>query len=119
MKKLSDKLRQLMQHLSTTTTNTPPSTSPATTETAATLNSAGVRQLMQLLEKTQEEEFSCQETFALLDEYVELVDSNEEAAALMPIVRLHLEMCPDCRDEFEALLRILRTEPPYSPQDNP
>ena len=83
------------------------------------VNETTIKKLMQLLEKTREVECSCPETFALLDEYVELIDSNEEAAMLMPIVKYHLDMCPDCRDKFEALLRILQTEPPaassYSP----
>ena len=65
--------------------------------------------LMQCLEKTLDNAYSCEEVFAFLDEYVELVVSDEEARQLMPLVKNHLDMCPDCRDEFEILLRILKT----------
>lgn len=69
-----------------------------------------VRKLMQRLEETRENEYSCEETFALLDEYVELANSSEEAAALMPLVKHHIDACPDCRERFEVLLQILKTE---------
>ncbi|MCA9918069.1 MAG: zf-HC2 domain-containing protein [Anaerolineales bacterium] len=65
--------------------------------------------LMQRLEYTMENAYSCEEAFALLDEYVELVASHEEARRLMPLVQNHLDMCPDCRDEFEILLHVLKT----------
>ena len=42
--------------------------------------------LMQRLEKTVENAYCCEEVFALLDEYVELVD-EEEAKRLMPLVK--------------------------------
>jgi len=29
-------------------------------------------------------------------------------SALMPMVRGHLEICADCKEEFEALLRMLQ-----------
>jgi len=69
----------------------------------------GLIDLMQRLEKTLENSYSCEEAFALLDEYVELVASDEEAMKLMPLVKNHIDMCPDCRDKFEILLRILKT----------
>ncbi len=65
--------------------------------------------LMHRLEKTVEGVYSCEEAFALLDEYVELVANDDEAKKLMPMVKNHLDMCPDCRDEFEILLDILKT----------
>lgn len=65
--------------------------------------------LMQRLETTLDNAYSCEEAFALLDEYVELVTNTEEAGQLMPLVKNHLDLCPDCRDEFEILLHILKT----------
>lgn len=65
--------------------------------------------LMHRLEKTMTNAYSCEEAFALLDEYVELVADDEEAAQLMPLVKNHIDMCPDCRDKFEILLHILKT----------
>jgi predicted anti-sigma-YlaC factor YlaD len=35
--------------------------------------------------------------------------SGLNAAHAMPLVQEHLEMCGECREEFEALLASLRT----------
>jgi hypothetical protein len=75
----------------------------------STINQQNLVDLMQRLEKTMEDAYSCEEAFALLDEYVELVADDEEARRLMPLVQNHLDMCPDCRDEFEILLHVLKT----------
>lgn len=34
---------------------------------------------------------------------------GRNAANIMPQVNQHLEMCPDCREEYQTLLHILRT----------
>ncbi len=58
--------------------------------------------------RTQKVEYSCDDTYRLLDEFAEAVAEGKDVAQLMPLVHQHLEMCPDCREEFEALLRTLR-----------
>lgn len=71
-----------------------------------------VRNLMVMLDHTHEGMYNCEETFSLLDEYVELVvNDSEEAATLMPYVKRHLEKCPGCFEEYETLRRVLETEP--------
>lgn len=70
--------------------------------------------LMAMLRKigqTQEIELTCGETFDLLDQYAEMVVKGEDVAQLMPLVKQHLDMCPDCREEFEALLQVLQNSP--------
>ena len=67
-----------------------------------------VKKVVMQIGKTQEEEYSCDEVFALLDQYVELVVTGEDAAAMMPLVLNHLEMCRDCFEEYEVLLDIVR-----------
>lgn len=90
-------------------------TKPAAAESAqaaapeATLTQELLVELMERLEKTTENAYCCDEVFALLDEYVELVADDEEARQLMPLVKNHLDMCPDCRDEYEVLLHVLKT----------
>ncbi len=74
------------------------------------LDEASLIRLMQLVEQTEEGHYSCAETFDLLDEYVELVASNQEAALLMPIVKRHIDLCPGCRDKYEILLNILQAD---------
>lgn len=77
----------------------------------AIVDESTITHLMYLLAQTQEEEYSCEETFALLDEYAEIALRNDlEAEALMPLVKHHLDMCPECSERYEALLYILESE---------
>ncbi len=41
---------------------------------------------------------------------VELINAGEDPALLLPAVQEHLDFCGDCREEFEALLAIVRAE---------
>ena len=83
------------------------------TDDTTALNAALIKNLMEMLDHTYEGMYSCEETFTLLDEYVELIaDVEEEAAALMPYVKRHLDKCPDCHDVYATLLNIIQSEPP-------
>lgn len=64
--------------------------------------------MINMVDATAEEEIACQEAYRLLDEYAEMVLRGEDPEALLPQVKHHLEMCMDCREEFEALLSALR-----------
>jgi len=70
-----------------------------------------LRKVAEQLAHTQEVELACDEVLALMDQFAEMVIRGEDAAQIMPLVQHHLEMCGDCREEFEALLRILRASP--------
>lgn len=107
MAKLIDKLRNLLS----LSKETQPEKSDTMSQLSPNmvLNEAKIVQLMQLVEQTEEGHFSCAETFDLLDEYVEMVASNEEAELLMPIVKQHLDMCPDCQGEYQILLDVLQS----------
>jgi hypothetical protein len=70
---------------------------------------AELHKLIQMVENTQEVELSCEDVYNILDQYTELVYQGEDSAQLMPLVEHHIEICPDCREEFEALLRILES----------
>ena len=64
--------------------------------------------ILRVLEEVPEEvEISCGELFTKLDEYVEREVGKKDAAVLMPVIREHLDMCPDCCEEYEALLDVL------------
>jgi hypothetical protein len=56
---------------------------------------------------TEEVEYSCEEVYRLMDQYVEMLKRGEDTTALMPLVERHLKMCGDCREEVEALLRMM------------
>jgi hypothetical protein len=53
------------------------------------------------------ENTSCPEVRRIIDEYVEKLTNGEDVSECMPRVKLHLEECPDCCAECDALLRIL------------
>ena len=67
-----------------------------------------VTTLMRRIEQTNEGEYSCEETFDLLDEYVELVAAGQDVEGLMPLGKKHVDHCPDCGPRSEILLDILQ-----------
>ncbi len=52
-------------------------------------------------------EVGCEECFELLDEYVELEVAGLDADARLPGLRTHLQGCPACREEHEALRELV------------
>jgi hypothetical protein len=81
-------------------------------ENKMAMTSDQAKKMLMMIEKTQDEELSCDEVFELLDVYAEKAARGEDVGDLFPLVEHHLEMCPDCREEYEAVMRILeqRTE---------
>ena len=67
------------------------------------------KQLLNAVQQTEEVEYSCDDVYRLMDQYVEMVKRGEDTAKMMPLVEKHLKMCGDCREEAEALLRMLDT----------
>ncbi len=72
---------------------------------------AAIAKLARDVERTQDVEYSCDDVHRLLDQFAEAVLRGEDVARLMPLVQQHIDLCPDCREEFEALMRILRMSP--------
>jgi hypothetical protein len=48
-------------------------------------------------------ELTCEECFAELDRYVELVVAGEKADERVPGMHAHLEGCPACAEDFRSL----------------
>ena len=71
-------------------------------------NQARIKNLLRMVETTEQQELSCDEVFALLDQYVELIIDDENATDLLPLVKKHLDRCKDCHEEYEALVRVLK-----------
>jgi len=69
------------------------------------------QKLLKMIANTKEVEFSCDDVYHLLDQYSEAVVQGKNAEELMPLVEHHIDICPDCREEFEALLRVLQASP--------
>jgi len=70
-----------------------------------------MRAMLTMVAQTQEQELGCDEVYALLDVFADRVSRGEDVATLMPLVHHHLQMCPDCREEFEALMRAVDAAP--------
>jgi len=66
--------------------------------------------LLKKLTLTKAQEISCDDVHAVLAEFAERKQQGQDIAHLMPQVEHHLELCPDCREEYEALLLAIEAE---------
>ena len=62
---------------------------------------------LRVLENAEKEEITCDELYEKLDLYVDREVDKKDAAELMPLIREHLDLCPECCEEYEALLDVL------------
>ena len=67
--------------------------------------------LVKMVAITEDEELSCDEVLALLDQYAEMASRGEDVSAYMPQVKHHLEVCGECEEEYEALIKMLQVKP--------
>lgn len=67
-----------------------------------------LRTVVKAIASTQDNELNCDECFDHVDCFAEHVLAGKNAAEAMPLVQEHLDRCPPCREEFEALLDALR-----------
>jgi hypothetical protein len=61
------------------------------------------KKILLALIMTQEEEIDCEECYIHMDKFAEMLIAGEDPEKVMPLVKHHLELCGDCREEFEAL----------------
>jgi predicted anti-sigma-YlaC factor YlaD len=57
---------------------------------------------------TQSDEIDCETCFVQLDLFVEIALAERDAASTMPLVYAHLQRCPACREEYDALFSALK-----------
>jgi hypothetical protein len=62
------------------------------------------------IQTTRADEYDCDQTNQLLDQFAEAIVRGADPEPWMNLIQAHLERCPDCRAEYEALLHILETE---------
>jgi len=67
-----------------------------------------VLKFVSVLEQVRKEEVTCTEIHAQIDEFVDEQISKQDADRIMPLIREHLDLCPDCCEEYEALLTVLQ-----------
>ena len=67
-----------------------------------------VLRFLQVLDKVREEDLSCSEMYARLDEFVEAeIQEGKDASQITPLIHEHLDMCSDCCAGYEALLAVV------------
>ena len=67
-----------------------------------------LKQMVYAALTTRPDEIGCDDCFEELDRFIEMMLAGKDAAEAMPLVQDHLERCRGCREEFEALLTVLR-----------
>lgn len=66
-----------------------------------------LRGFLEKVARTDDVELDCEQVFAVVDVFAEAVARGDDTGELLPLVKHHLEMCRDCQEEYEALMRIL------------
>lgn len=66
--------------------------------------------LLRLLDLTRDAELTCGEFQLHAAEYAERERAGRPRDGAMPHVAQHLTVCPECREEYEALRRVLAEE---------
>ena len=72
------------------------------------LDVGALRELLKQIDETPSEVLSCEETYRVLDEYVDRLVNGEPVDKMMSDVKYHLDMCVNCGKQFEILCDIIR-----------
>jgi hypothetical protein len=72
------------------------------------IQAEGLKKLLHRILTTRPEELGCETCCEELGVLAELESQGEDAATLLPLVRLHLENCQSCNEEYSALLIALQ-----------
>jgi len=64
--------------------------------------------IVKMLGLTTDREFNCSECLQQVSEFAERQLANQPVGEVMAKVEQHLALCPECREEFEALMKILK-----------
>ena len=72
------------------------------------LSTNEIQMLLKAVKSTRETELTCGHCHDELDQFIEMELSGKEASEAMPLVQDHLDRCPPCKEEYEALLEALK-----------
>ena len=73
-----------------------------------TLSRKEIEGLMRLVGLTKDEEINCEQCLALVAEFAERELAGKSIPEGLKAVEDHLSICAECRDEYEALGRVLK-----------
>ena len=66
-----------------------------------------IEELMRLVGLTKDSEINCEQCLALVAEFAEQELAGRSVHEGLKAVEQHLSICPECREEYEALQRAL------------
>lgn len=66
-----------------------------------------IEELMRLIGLTKDSEINCEQCLALVAEFAEQQLAGRSIHDGLKAVEHHLSICPECREEYEALQRAL------------
>jgi hypothetical protein len=69
-----------------------------------------LKALINCLSSTQEDEADCMEFDGEVDCLAEMLAAGAPASVIKPRIAAHIEHSADCREEFDALVAILKAE---------
>lgn len=72
------------------------------------LSKVQIQTLVGLISTAESDPLNCDECFGQIGEYAEMALDGRELSEGMMVVQRHLEQCPCCKGEYEALLDALR-----------
>jgi hypothetical protein len=73
------------------------------------VNPSLLKTTLRALVATQDHEWTCDEVASYLDRYIEQrIEGTIEATPENKLIDEHLGLCPECREECEAVIRALR-----------
>lgn len=68
-----------------------------------------LKQLVKSATNIHSDEIGCDDCFDRLNKFAELKLKGKSPEEAMPLVQEHLQRCPECREEYEALMEALQT----------
>ena len=68
-----------------------------------------IDELMRLVDLTRDDEIDCDQCLALVAEFAERELAGRSIPAALEAVAQHLSVCVQCREEYEALFRALKS----------
>ena len=73
-----------------------------------TLTREQIDALLEMLSLTKENELTCDECAKQVARFAEIHLENQSLPESLEAVQHHLDLCNECREEFEVLLRALQ-----------
>jgi uncharacterized protein with PIN domain len=64
--------------------------------------------IVKMLSLTTDREFNCGECLQHVSEFAECQLAHKSVGEVISKVEQHLALCPECREEYEALMKILK-----------